>query len=73
MNTFLNYKTDKVLGHGMVIKQILVPSQSFPGDYHLVQVYEDGIKRCACVRRGVYHMECAHEIRIQEMIDNKEI
>ena len=56
-----------------VIKQILVPSQSLPGDYHLVKVYEDGSKLCECVRRGLYHMECKHEVRVQEMIDNKEL
>jgi len=56
-----------------IIKQVLVPSKSVPGDYHLVRVYEDNSIDCDCVGFGLYQENCGHIKRVQEMIKNKEV
>ena len=59
---------------GYCIKQIVVPSQSTPGDYRLVKVYENGAVECECVRITVYKKEtCRHQERVKEMMNDKEI
>ena len=50
--------------------KVQLPSKTFKGDYHTVEVYEDGSMKCDCVRAGYYHMECRHIKKIKKLINS---
>ena len=56
-----------------VVKQVMISSESVPGDYHLIKVYDDGKISCNCIRFSLYHMDCSHINRVRHMLLNNEV
>ncbi len=54
-----------------VIAEVMIPSESIPGDYNKVKIYENGSADCECVGFNVYKVkECWHIRRSKEMLKN---